>query len=41
MIRKNWIVAITAVIFFIGIAAGSAMALDEIRIGTIGPRRCR
>ena len=37
MNRKNWIVAITAVIFFIGTGAGSAMALDEIRIGTIGP----
>jgi branched-chain amino acid transport system substrate-binding protein len=37
MKRKNWIVAITVVFFFIGALAGNAMALDEIRIGTIGP----
>jgi len=37
MKRKNWVVAITAVIFFSGAIAGNAMAVDEIRIGTIGP----
>ena len=37
MKRKNWVIAITAVIFFIGAVTGNAMAMDEIRIGTIGP----
>jgi branched-chain amino acid transport system substrate-binding protein len=37
MNRKNWILAITTVFFFIGFMAGNAAALDEIRIGTIGP----
>jgi len=37
MRRKNWIVAIAVVFFFIGALAGNATALDEIRIGTIGP----
>jgi len=37
MKRKNWVVAITVVVFFIGAVTGSAMAVDEIRIGTIGP----
>ena len=37
MRRKNWIVTITVAFFFIGALAGNAMALDEIRIGTIGP----
>jgi branched-chain amino acid transport system substrate-binding protein len=37
MKRKNWIVAITVVFFFLCAVAGAAMALDEIRIGTIGP----
>jgi branched-chain amino acid transport system substrate-binding protein len=37
MKRKNWVTAITAVIFFIGALTGNALALDEIRIGTIGP----
>jgi branched-chain amino acid transport system substrate-binding protein len=37
MKRQNWIIAITAVVFLIGAISGSAMAVDEIRIGTIGP----
>ena len=37
MKRKNWVVAITVGIFFIGAVAGNAPAMDEIRIGTIGP----
>ena len=37
MKRKKWIVAIMAIFFFIGTMAGSAAAVDEIRIGTIGP----
>jgi branched-chain amino acid transport system substrate-binding protein len=37
MKRKNWVVAITVVFFFIGAISGNAMAVDEIRIGTIGP----
>jgi branched-chain amino acid transport system substrate-binding protein len=37
MKRRNWFVAITVVFFFIGAVSGSAMAVDEIRIGTIGP----
>ena len=37
MVRKNWIVAITVVFFITGALTGNAMALDEIRIGTIGP----
>ena len=37
MKRKNWVIAITVVIFFIGAITGNAMAMDEIRIGTIGP----
>jgi branched-chain amino acid transport system substrate-binding protein len=37
MKRKNWVVAVTVVIFFIGAVTGNAMAMDEIRIGTIGP----
>jgi branched-chain amino acid transport system substrate-binding protein len=37
MKRKNWVVAITVVFFLIGAITGNAMAVDEIRIGTIGP----
>jgi len=37
MKRKNWVVAITVAFFLIGAIAGNAMAVDEIRIGTIGP----
>ena len=37
MKRKNWIIAITVVFFFSCGLAGNATALDEIRIGTIGP----
>jgi len=37
MKRKNWVVMITVIFFLIGAMAGSAAALDEIRIGTIGP----
>jgi len=37
MKRKNWFTAITVIFFLFGIATGSATALDEIRIGTIGP----
>jgi branched-chain amino acid transport system substrate-binding protein len=37
MKRKNWVVAITVGFFFIGAITGNAMAVDEIRIGTIGP----
>ena len=33
MKTKNWIVAITATFFIIGALTGSAVALDEIRIG--------
>ena len=37
MKRKNWVVMITVIFFLTGAMAGSALALDEIRIGTIGP----
>ncbi len=37
MKRKNWILTITAVFFFIGAITGYAIAVDEIRIGHIGP----
>ena len=37
MKRKNWVVAITVGFFFIAAVTGNAMAVDEIRIGTIGP----
>jgi branched-chain amino acid transport system substrate-binding protein len=37
MKRKNWMVAVTFVFFFISALTGNAMAVDEIRIGTIGP----
>jgi branched-chain amino acid transport system substrate-binding protein len=37
MKRKKWILAITAVFFLISTMGGSAAAMDEIRIGTIGP----
>jgi branched-chain amino acid transport system substrate-binding protein len=37
MRRNQWILGVAAVFFIIGAMAGSAAALDEIRIGTIGP----
>jgi len=37
MKSKNWVLTIVVVFFFIGFAAGNAPAVDEIRIGTIGP----
>ena len=37
MNRKKWVAAITAVFFIVCAMAGSAAAVDEIRIGTIGP----
>ncbi len=37
MKRKTWITGITAVFFTFAVIAGHALALDEIRIGTIGP----
>ena len=37
MKRKNWLTAIAVVFFFICSIGGNAMAVDEIRIGTIGP----
>ena len=37
MNRKKWVVAITAVFFIICATAGNAAAMEEIRIGTIGP----
>ena len=37
MNRKKWVVAITAVFFIICAMAGNAAAMEEIRIGTIGP----
>ena len=37
MKRKNWIFAITAIFFFMAAITGSGLAMDEIRIGTIGP----
>ena len=37
MKRKGWLVTIAVVFLFIGVMAGNAAAVDEIRIGTIGP----
>lgn len=37
MKRKSWVMAIFVVFFLIGALTGNAMAVDEIRIGTIGP----
>lgn len=37
MNRKKWVLAITAVFFIVCAMAGSAAAVEEIRIGTIGP----
>ncbi len=37
MKRKTWITGIIAVVFTFAVLAGHSMAVDEIRIGTIGP----
>ena len=37
MKRKKWVVVITAILFIFGAFAGNAAAMEEIRIGTIGP----
>ncbi len=37
MKRKNWLMALTVVFFLSGALAGNGMAVEEIRIGAIGP----
>jgi branched-chain amino acid transport system substrate-binding protein len=37
MRRRNWIAATAAFLFLIGSFVGNTVAMDEIRIGTIGP----